>query len=93
MLSINIDEESCYKLIVSHHKTFFNARQLAEEIIADQYDVKLKYVIDCLKRLNDPYQEDRDYLRPRLLHVLKRLKEKGLIEKYNYKFWRIVKNE
>lgn len=86
-----ISEEECYEMILKNHNAYFKCKELAEEIIAKQYEVNLKYVIDCLKRLDDPYSEDRIYIRARLLRVLKGLREKGLIEKYNAKFWRIVK--
>ena len=86
-----LNEDRCLEMIRTNHNTYFKCREIAEEIIAEQYEVKLKYVLDCLKRLDDPYKEDRIFVRARLLHVLKRLKEKGLIEKYNARFWRIIR--
>jgi len=87
MISVN----ECFELIVENHNTYFKAKSVVEEIIAKQYEVELKYVLDCLKRLDDPYREDRKHIRARLLRVLCKLKELGKIEKYNKKFWRIVK--
>jgi len=86
-----ISDGECYDIIVNNHNTYFKCSEIAEEIIAKRYEVELKYVIDCLKRLDDPYKDDRIHVRVRLLRILARLKEKGLIEKYNTRFWRIIK--
>lgn len=86
-----VDEEFCWDIIKSNHQTYFKAKSLAEEIIAKRYETTVKYVVDCLKRLDDPFEDDRKQLKCRLIHILKRLNERGLIEKYNSKFWRIKK--
>lgn len=88
----SLDTRTLLTLIKANHQKYFRCKQLADDVLALQYDVPLKYIMDCKRRYasGDPYAKDRTKLIHQIIHILHDLEKEDKIEKYNQKFWRIL---
>ena len=83
-------QELVKDIIETHYNRFFKCGGIVNYIIAQENEVSFSYLMDCRKRVNDPFDKYRRGLAIRVARVLGSLKNEGYIEKYSSSLWRIV---
>lgn len=79
------------KLIETNYNRYFKCADVVDDVIAHQNGVSVKYLMDCRKCHHDPYDKFRRGMTVRVAKVLAKLRDSGVIERYNSRSWRIVK--
>lgn len=72
------------ELIDTRFNTFFSSRQLTHEIIARTYEIPLRQIYFNKEDFEDDYKK----VIYQLTHVLRELREAGLIEKYSRAYYK-----
>ena len=83
-------QELVKEIIDTNYNRFFKCAGVVNYIIAQENEVSFGYLMNCRKRLNDPFEKYRRGLTVRVARVLSSLKNEGYIEKYGRYVWRIV---
>lgn len=78
------------QFIDTNYNRFFKCADIVNDVIAEQNGVSLKYLMDCRKCHDDPFDKHRRGLTTKVGKVLGKLRDEGYIEKYNHRIWRIV---
>lgn len=78
------------EIIETKYNRFFKCADVVNYIIAEQNGVSFKYLMDCRKRIEDPFDQFRRGLTVKVARQLAKLRDNGFIEKYSSQVWRIV---
>lgn len=77
-------------IIETNYNRYFKCGDVVNYVIASNHDVSFGHLIDCRKRVIDPYDKYRAGLTIKVARILYILKDAGFIEKYGRSVWRIV---
>lgn len=83
--------EGIKNIIDTNYNRFFKCADIVNDVIAVEHNVTIRDLMDCRKRVEDPFAKYRRGLSVQIARVLVKLRDAGYIEKYGRYVWRIVK--
>lgn len=85
-----ISEEKCWEIIGNNFNRYFRAKYLIDLVIAEKYDIPVKYVNDCRRLQENPFHEEEGSIRGHVRNYIIKLEKEGKIVKHSYYVWKII---